>query len=529
MASITVLISLIARTHSNGNSITCSTGTFTKPIPHDNSHTVSTTCQDFTCTAKLVNGQSFKGFVVHSTSGTLSFATPSTGITKPGGTCLVHSNKHFKTEVKFTWSPTTLNYTSIYVTLVSAKPGSHQAGFKQINLAKKKKHVYIIGAGPGGLSAARWLQGHLDNIDFTVLERGNDPGPTWYTKPISDTASKDMTFDVMKSGASETQLASMVGGQQNINGAVYAPGTPYDLAKSIEVTPTQALYLQNEAGKYVHYQDHLMWKCIQEPDCDHGSLAVVNLKMARRSIAYGITFPVQTQADVQVVTNDTITFTNNTVIELAEDDCVILAAGALASPQLLGKTEFNGWNHYYSTDYLNSIVTKQTFEYPDLTNNGTEINIGNINNQMSLKITMDMLPNFREYHKVGVAYSNPHPESWAQAWHFAGTMNHTGFSVDGFSNIYAGDAGALKTPFNCHTSLPAAAAGIAAAHAALGIPIGELDFTDDGLGIKKQEISTEEIVITTLWFAPAALYLGLGLPWPHTKEPLKISVGRLVF
>ena len=61
----------------------------------------------------------------------------------------------------------------------------------------------------------------------------------------------------------------------------------------------------------------------------------------------------------------------------------------------------------------------------------------------------------------------------SDAWHYAGTVPHDKLKVEGLSNVWIGDASALKTPFNCHTSMPAVAAGILAARAATGLLDGE--------------------------------------------------------
>lgn len=523
------IFATLALGHSKGQYInTCKEGVYTKPVPSENVHEVDITCNGLTCTTKLANSDKFKGFVISTTSGTLT--TTSSAVFKNINRCLVHASASPKSSVKFTWSPSlSKDYTTIYVTLVSAKNGGpHQAGYKRINLADRG-HMYVIGAGPGGLAAARWLHANLPTSDLTVLERGAYPPDTWYTGPIKDTAMKNMKHDTLKNpNSTETKLASMVGGQQNINGAVYAPGTPQDLAGSINVTVQQARFLQHTAGTYVHKEDHMMWDCITDGDCDKGSLAAVNVKMARRSIAHDLPFSVQTNSEVQNVTDGVIKFTNGTVIELQPKDRVILAAGALVSPQLIGKTEFNGWNHYY-TYGDGQEVEKQTFEYPDTVNNSTEINTGNYAPGVSLIITMDMLPDFREYYKVGEKYVNPNPVAGkAQAWHFAGTMNHTDFLVDGFNNVFTGDAGALRKPFNCHTSMPAAAAGIAAAHAAAGVPIGALDAPPAVQTIKKDRLSTEEAIATYLWFGPLAYLFVLPESWSETPTKM-VKVGKLIF
>ena len=531
MWNAAILITVCSWGYPKGINIQCVPNHFTIPVPPNDVHeVVDITCTGLTCTTKLANNYNFKGFVISTTSGTLT--TTSSAVSKNSNRCLLHASASPKLSVTFTWLPSlSQDYTTIYVTLVSAKNGgTHQAGYKSINLADRG-HIYVIGAGPGGLAAARWLHENLPTSDLTVLERGAYPPDTWYTGPIEDTAMKNMTHDTLKNpNSTQTKLASMVGGQQNINGAVYAPGTPQDLAESINVTVQQARFLQHTAGTYVHKEDHMMWDCITDGNCDKGSLAFVNKKMARRSIAYDLPFSVQTNSEVQNVTDGVIKFTNDSIIELQQKDRVILAAGALVSPQLIGETEFNGWNHYFSSSYIyNQEVEKQTFEYPGTVNNSTEINTGNVQSGASLVITMDMLPDFREYYKVGEAYVNPNPVAgMSQAWHFAGTMNHTEFLVDGFNKVFTGDAGALRMPFNCHTSMPAAAAGIAAAHKAAGVPIGALDVPPAVQTIKKDKLSTEEAIATYIWFGPLAYFFVLPESWSETTTKT-VKVGRLIF
>ena len=85
-----------------------------------------------------------------------------------------------------------------------------------------------------------------------------------------------------------------------------------------------------------------------------------------------------------------------------------------------------------------------------------------------LNIHMDMnLDNLPETLVNGVVtypppYQSADPQ-WFTAWHYHGTMAHGGdMRVVGKQRVYTGDAGALMTSFNCHTSMPAAAAGVAA-------------------------------------------------------------------
>lgn len=62
---------------------------------------------------------------------------------------------------------------------------------------------------------------------------------------------------------------------------------------------------------------------------------------------------------------------------------------------------------------------------------------------------------------------------WAQSWHFAGGIPTAPGSsrVLGTANVHTADTGALRKPFNCHTSMPSAAAGIRAAMELVGDPV----------------------------------------------------------
>lgn len=553
MHVIFVLLAAI-RGHPNGQQISCTDGTYTIPLGIDSSpETVTTACSGYDCTTQI-QGKNTKGFVISTTHGTISTATAH--VSKNSNRCILHSNNNQKTSVGFTWSPGQGDtFTTIFITLVSGKnEGNHKVGYNLQRLSNVGT-VYVVGAGPGGLAAARWIHANFPNSVLKVYERGHDPGVSWYTRPISETASKNMTHNVMQSSSTEYNLASMVGGQQNINGAVYAPGTPEALAGSLEIDVSEARSLQNTAGTYVHHEDHMMWKCINPPDCDSLFFAQENAKMARRSIAYDLPddIDLETQADVQYVNDTAITFKNDTVVPLQQNDKVILAAGALVSPQLLGKTEFDGWNHYYYADVhgpappsfdpnnppatsTEQFVTRQTFLYPDSVRNATEINKGGIANEVYMEINMSMLPSVREHHVVGGNYTNPYPDpTFSQAWHFAGTMNHNRSKIDGFDRLFTGDAGALKTPFNCHTSMPAAAAGILAAHAAMDVPLGALDDAVPSAAIKPPEPTTEELVVTYAWVSVLAIYVVSDVPFflPESTRktaPIEYATwGRLVF
>ena len=535
------LAAMVTKGHPNGQAIPCVDGAYTPPYGEDSSlETVTTTCSGYDCTTQI-QGKNTKGFVISTTHGTIS--TTTAHVSKNSNRCIVHQNNNEKSSIQFTWNPGQGDtFTSIYITLVSGKNGGkHKVGYNLRRLSNVGT-VYVVGAGPGGLAAARWIHGHFPDSQLKVYERGNDPGASWYTRPISETSQENMTHNVMQSTSTEYNLASMVGGQQNINGAVYAPGTAKALAGSLGINVSEARYLQHTASTYVHHKDHMMWQCINPSDCDSLSFASSNAKMARRSIAYDLPgdIDLETGADVQYVNDTAISFYNDTITSLEENDAVILAAGALVSPQLLGETEFDGWNHYYGIDFLqeNFEYDKQTFLYPDIEKNGTELNIGEINGEngkLWLQINMSMLPSVREHHVVGGNYTNPYPDLF-QAWHFAGTMNHTRSKIHNYTRLFTGDAGALKTPFNCHTSLPAAAAGILAAHAAMGVPVGSLDAVPPTKAIKPPEPTVEELVVTYSWASLLAIYAVSDLnPGSKKKaiaaiEPIEQAVwGRLVF
>lgn len=539
---LSLIFILAARGYPNGNNIACNPQGHTLPVGVQNAKLdIDTTCvrgDGTVCTVKISTGEKIKGFVISSTYGTIT--TGAGRVVKNNGMCLLHDNANDKAQIDFAWNPPKedITFTTIYITIVSGKNQGHKVGYDTVRLSNFN-NIYIIGAGPGGLSAARWIHKTFPDINLKVYERGTTPRSSWYTNNISSTANEPKTNNVMHSNSSQYDLVSMIGGQQNINGAVYAPGTPEALAGSLEINVTEARFLQHEAGKYVHKEDHMMWECINPPDCDPLTFAAANIKMARRSIAYDLpsSIGVETGADVQRVNDSAIMFSNGTVVVVGEDDRVILAAGALTSPQLIGVTDFYGWNHYFFTDSSpNPGITKQTFLYPDKINNNTELNQGLYYPNNFLQVNMSMHPTQREHHVVGQDYANPHETNLGtQAWHFAGTMNHTRSKIDNYDRLFAGDAGALKTPFNCHTSMPAAAAGILAAHEALGVPVGALDVVRVPEDIKLQEITTEELAVTYAWSFIFLLFLisdikGFAYKRSPSASPIEyVAWGRLIF
>ena len=78
----------------------------------------------------------------------------------------------------------------------------------------------------------------------------------------------------------------MVGGVQAVNGAVYAPGTPEDLAASTGVSVAAATAAQQRVAQYVdfepvvdpshRFQVGLMQACYGTLACDHRIIAAAN-------------------------------------------------------------------------------------------------------------------------------------------------------------------------------------------------------------------------------------------------------------
>lgn len=361
--------------------------------------------------------------------------------------------------------------------------------------------VYVVGGGPGGLGAARRLA--QLGIKSTVIEAGPH-SPVDYDAPIATTtleaqlraaAAQDVCPCTMRPllEVKGMYLGSGLGGTQNINGAVFAPGSAADLAASVGVSVPEAERAQALAAAMVEHTTArptgMMWRCITPPpvgQCDSSTYAVQNTAMARRSIATEplprLVTVVPNCEVVSVAEYRIITRNACNDVRLARDDVVIMAAGALRSPELLGYTRYTGWNHYYTTA-VRPVATAvpQSFTYGP--NGAYELNRGMISVpqepagmvSMELVVNMTMYPTIREEHVANEPYRPPAglAPGLAQAWHFAGTVPHDHFravlpSGEMSPYVFIGDASALKTPFNCHTSMPAVAAGILAAEAAVG-------------------------------------------------------------
>ena len=453
-------------------------------------------CSKLDCEIDCKSETCMKGFVVAVSQTTIVSFDESVAKRSVGDTCITHKNNNPKQKVTLSLadSPATL-----HVTVVSRMQDTkHFYATKSFDVARVSGHVYIIGAGPGGLGAARFLA-TLNYLNFTVFERGKFMVPNFFTQPIALTAYSKTTsiqFNPMMENRSiggVYMLGTGVGGTQNINGAVYKPGTPDDLALSVGVSVSAASAAQNAASNFVFHNNSMMWQCIDESaGCDYSSVTETNYKMARRSLAYDLPPNVENNIvvdrEVKLVDYDSSTrktrikFTDATEADvvLTDKDAVILSAGALMSPQLINKKIFTGNNHYFEMfqKFKEFPYDKQTFEY----SGSHEFNYANLlwpntneiyPNGVWLNISMDMEPTVREMHEFNT--SNPvftEAVSGTQAWHYAGTVPHNSKLIvdDHESNqVYVGDAGGLMIPFNCHTSMPAAAVGIMAAKSWLGV------------------------------------------------------------
>lgn len=462
-------------------------------------------------TACSMTADTFKGFVLAVAPGSTILSYNGTGIRQSKSNadhCLTHVDRDTLSRVDFTLSalPAT-----VHVTVVTAGNwAAHTHAYKTVFIPRDKGHAYIIGAGPGGLAAARYFD-HINMTNYTVFERGPWPDDNFFNRPIKKTylanANSSLKYNVLNASEDYT-LGTGVGGTQNLNGAVYKPGTPEDLAASTKVSVDAARSAQTLAGTFVDHTNYdMMWACIDQSECDSNHTASLNTQMARRSIAYNLSQSIKDRIRVNTavervhVSNTgvvTISFEDDDDIILSADDAVILAAGALASPVLLfGKDKkFTGHNHYFTLDFPTGEFpyAHQTFEYSET----HEYNYADFDYPTSnwINISMEMEPIERETHQYNKGYNNP-TASGIQSWHFAGTMPHTNFRVDGISSqqVYTGDAGALLTPFNCHTGMPAAAAGIMAAKSWMGL----LEDDDTAVAAEKRDTTPIYLFIAAIF------------------------------
>ena len=480
-----LLVAAAAPAHPGGSPI-CNANRPVAPIPGVLDADVLTfTCTQTGCT--LLAQKPFKGFVIGGAGSFLSPPANARRFTDDGHECVTHSQRLSTTSITVQFAQSDFPRV-MRATVVYEKDGAHLYAQAE-TVAPSSRHVVIVGGGPGGLGAARYLESI--NQAYTLYERG--PAMTeafWENTPILVSSQETYRTFSPLGGNTDPKLGQGLGGTQNVNGAVYAPGTPRDLADSLGIGVAQAQKAQEIAAGFIDTRPVLktpdfvdvamMWAPINQSDPDDATLNVANSKMARRSLAYGFTEgsgTVHTNTHVDSV-NDTHYVVNDTV---HEHSGIILSAGALSSPQLLGRTEFTVINHAYRVNPLSTITERYTFDYPDADENAGTLGSHEVmtakllvpSGTTSLEITMDMTTAYQKTARVGENFTwNPAAEFYGDPWHYMGTVSHTEMLVDGYSNVYIGDASALKRPFNCHTSMPAAAAGVLAAQRLMGFDMG---------------------------------------------------------
>jgi len=337
--------------------------------------------------------------------------------------------------------------------------------------------VYIIGAGPGGLAAAHYLQSK--NVNFTIFERGSSEPANFYQFPIALTyhgrfLETNNEYKYYPLANSLPFLAQMIGGTQNVNGGIYSPGSAEDIARSANVAlndSRRALDFVNTIMESRKIGD-FMWA----PGLngyDFGTTAAANERMERRSLAYNLSSDIrariQTNRRVIELRSREIDFGSTEIITLTPKDRVILAAGALTSPQLIRQTKFCGWNHYFNTSFSNSNppILNQSISYDRTTR--IETNIAAISGMgpdvNTVTIEMLMEHGIKECFEVGQEY-NHNSAFGSDPWHYAGTIRSDRTQIS--DNVFSGDASLFQTPFNCHTSGAASVAGVLAAMRILG-------------------------------------------------------------
>ena len=417
---------------------------------------------------------SIKGFIISSNTTLLSGSTSKQG---KSNHCLTHTNNSPKTCVDFRYQ----GKGNIWAVVVDGKAGViHSLYLVPPTIVGFDGTVYIVGAGPGGISAARYLRDL--GISVHLFERGPDLPTSFYSDAISTTdlqyvADTFPTRTYYPLGESfSPKLASQVGGNQNANGAIYSPGTAEDLSASVGVSLYAAQRAQATVADYLYVSRKLlMMKCIDNTDCDYATISSANTKMSRTSVAqnHSLGSRLSVSTSIAFVSDDFIQFTNGSRLMLETDDKIILAAGALSTPQLVNQTSFCGYNHYYdvSTEIREDPPSVQTITYDPVNKVETNTAIYSMDGQtITLIIRMLMEHDIQECFQVGQSNEVPQKAAdlgySADAWHYMGTIKHVELQYS--ERIFIGDASAIRTPFNCHTSMPAAAVGVMAAQKSIG-------------------------------------------------------------
>ena len=402
--------------------------------------------------------------------------------------CVTHIGKNKKASISVTLQPLSALRTVRALVVYDLQTGNkhvYQAVDALVpaeNVDNTESPIYIVGGGPGGLGAARYLD--FLKRKYVLYEQGTNIPDDFWNEKLADTATEYMDFSPLGAGPT---LGIGLGGTQNVNGAVFAPGTAADLANSLGVSVPQAKQAQEYVDGWVEHNDNvehpdsvdvaMMWAPLDDANPDYATLYIANQKMARRSIAYDketqTTFTptdgvgeIRFGKKVERVTETTFKIDDGTIVEHSG---IILAAGALSSPQLLGKDKFEVTNHGYRyTDPDGDPPEKYTFEYSD--NFATETMRADLPGTKVIEVEMFMTRAYKQTATVDGGITEIE-DGIQDPYHYMNTVDHTGMRVTGYNNVFIGDASALKVPFNCHTSMPAAAAGVLAAKAILGVDL----------------------------------------------------------
>ena len=307
------------------------------------SETASIKCTETSC--ELRASSKFLGVILAVSSGTVTASESQNLKTLSNGRCLTHNKRLNVDKIDFT---VTTDSTSVVRAVVVFRRNNNQHVFAKADtiVQKANQKAYVIGAGPGGLGAAKALAAL--GVEVIVYERG--PATTVdFDGPIMNTYQDNAGINVLK--IKDQSLGQGPGGTQSINGAVYAPGSAEDLAKSVGVNINDAKLAQQQAADMVPHTTNppMMWECIDENDCDEATFASSNFKMKRRSIAFeGLDmFTIVSGCNVTFVGDDQITVKepsgNCKDVSIDRNTIVIVAAGALVSPEYRWSCENTHW------------------------------------------------------------------------------------------------------------------------------------------------------------------------------------------
>ena len=147
------------------------------------------------------------------------------GLKQLGGNCVTHASKLNTDTLSFVVDGEAI----ARAVVVFEKAGAIHVYAKASTVVNPTKEALVVGGGTGGIAAARTL--HDLGYTVVVYDRG-PPQPVSFDVPILQ------TYQTYPNNAHVAPVKGSLlgwgpGGTQSINGAVYAPGTPEDLARSL--------------------------------------------------------------------------------------------------------------------------------------------------------------------------------------------------------------------------------------------------------------------------------------------------------